>query len=121
MKRDIVIPATIALVVLIATAYINTKIKFALSEAAMHRDIQLLVLTVLCVVGIVFCVYKLFKEGSSTEPVTRSVIISIALNASFISIFVSFFVWFRFLTIHNQYLDSLSEFLKTITKRLLMQ
>ena len=102
MKKEIVLPFIVAIFVVVANAYMNTKIKFAPTEEAAFKAMDYAIQSAVAVCAIGYSGYVIVKEVLSLEPVTRWSTLVIGGNFFCLSVFVWHLVWLRFLNVFGE-------------------
>jgi hypothetical protein len=107
--KQFIIPGLIAFAIWVLTAYMNTKIKFAASEQEALRSLDSLVTLILGLIAIVWCVYNIYQDAISPQPVTRWAVVSISFSFFLIGVLMWEMSWLRFLSSINHLLQTINK------------
>ena len=109
--KQIIVPLVIAFLVLIGTAYINTKIKFAPTEKAARQAIDILVANALAIAASLYSLWVIYQQATSPEPVTRWAVVVIALNFFSLGVIIWSVLLLRVITSFKSALSALNALL----------
>jgi hypothetical protein len=105
MLTTIVIGVSTGLIVAAIVAIVNIKIKYAQSEAHAKRSVALIFWKIIYSFSLLFVALIVYKELSSSEPLTRSALINILLGCFTLFLSFLYYLFLHLLRIIEKFFD----------------